>query len=535
MANQGARPPPPPPGVGGRPPGPPPGMMPDPAQQPFRIPRRSDLTQETPLSESECRKRLTEYSVFTLHKPESLGHEKTSWRSVDRVEESYSQEDIRAMIRNLDLRSQRSVPEKKGALYPNQHTQVTKLLDELKMQDRNQPDFETTIAQIDTVTRSVKNAPIKRGVVHTKETATITIYVKRAPRPGVNAMTLFNNIEQQKRFRPQQQQPNQGPTGMPQPMRQGPGPGSFAAMPPGGPGPFPARPPVGQGVQEGRPVKLGNGGPIDGFIRVSPKKQNEKKAKKGGKPKKRSSIDSDSDSDSSRSSGSSSRSSNLSDSDGSRSTSPSDFSVLSRARKGRSKKPNRPRIELSPHRSPLRRPQSITPPPDLSSLPIIEAYKRGLADQQPQRLITVPRSRDESMYVNVPDSQIKYDERPRIARRIIDPRNYDPIPRRIVYPHALEDEQRRAREEQVGDWMYEHHERQRYEPFNRDQVLRRMREEEALPPRRDLGGERLRRREDAAFPRTHSNDFRHVDSLGGIARGYATRRSPSPLRRFRPR
>ena len=75
---------------------------------------------------------------------------------------------------------------------PFQQGQVSRLLDELMTGDRD-GNFEWSLAQLHS--KVIIN---KKGQ---KETSTITVYTKRAPREDLNPIGLFNTIKREKQVR----------------------------------------------------------------------------------------------------------------------------------------------------------------------------------------------------------------------------------------------------------------------------------------------------------------------------------------------
>jgi hypothetical protein len=166
--------------------------------------RISDITPALALTEDYCRRQLTTYEVYTLRKAEPLptiekkdvnktsrsssskSAPKPSWQRVVINQEAFDQKDIITQIKKLDQTTQ-SLTTKKAALFPNQNTQVTKLLDE-KIATEFDPAFTWTVAQLsrkETTNRSTGN----------KETQTMTLYLKRAPVAGADTISIFRNIE----------------------------------------------------------------------------------------------------------------------------------------------------------------------------------------------------------------------------------------------------------------------------------------------------------------------------------------------------
>ena len=166
--------------------------------------RSSDITPAPALTEDYCRRQLTTYEVYTLRKAEPLptiemkdvnktsrsssskSAPKPSWQRVVINQETFDQKDIITQIKKLD-QTTRSLTTKKAALFPNQHTQVTKLVDE-KIATEFDPAFTWTLAQL-------SRKEITNRSTGNKETQTMTIYLKRAPVAGVDTIFIFRNIE----------------------------------------------------------------------------------------------------------------------------------------------------------------------------------------------------------------------------------------------------------------------------------------------------------------------------------------------------
>lgn len=211
---RGPPPPPPPPlGASGPPPFPIPRFAPGdpPPPPPFGASgtvRISDITPGPALTEDYCRRQLTIYEVYTLRKAEPLptieekdsnktsrsssskSAPKPSWQRVLINREAFDQKDIIKQIKKLD-QTTRSVTTKKAALFPNQHTQVTNLVDE-KIATEIDPAFTWTLAQLDrkeVTNRSTGN----------KETQAMIVYLKRALSPGVDPISIFSNIERNRK------------------------------------------------------------------------------------------------------------------------------------------------------------------------------------------------------------------------------------------------------------------------------------------------------------------------------------------------
>ncbi|KAH8801611.1 hypothetical protein F5884DRAFT_521171 [Xylogone sp. PMI_703] len=196
-------PPPPPPGYQGPPPGqqgPPPPPPPPGNQMPMRPLANStrivDITPRQPLTERDCRKNLTTYDAYTMRKvPPADPNEKATWMRVEIVKEPLAQDVVALRVKKLDEQKEKrkDITEKKAALYPNQQGQIARLLDELMSNERD-PNFEWSLAQLERKEGILR----EKGRKDRRETRSITLYVKRSPIPGVNAMVVFQMHEKAK-------------------------------------------------------------------------------------------------------------------------------------------------------------------------------------------------------------------------------------------------------------------------------------------------------------------------------------------------
>ncbi|KAF7924109.1 uncharacterized protein EAE97_010721 [Botrytis byssoidea] len=180
------------PGQGGPPPGGRGQSLPQ-MQMPMRPRHESshvvdlNASEKRPLDDAAYRKLLTTHTVFSIRKVVPTGKEKSTWAKAIVTEEALSQEDIVAQLKKLKDSSQ-TITDKKGALYPNQQSQVNKLLDRLKNEESDQ-HFDWSLVQLDRRERSSNKV---------RETVLITVIVKRSPRDEVNATALFTIIDRQK-------------------------------------------------------------------------------------------------------------------------------------------------------------------------------------------------------------------------------------------------------------------------------------------------------------------------------------------------
>ncbi len=231
---------------------------------------------------------------------------KLDWQRVVVTQEGYEQEDILKKIKALAKR--KSIADKKAELPPHMNHQVNVLLDE-KNNFECDKAFIWTLTQLDRRTWTNKNT-------NRRETETLTLFLKRAPRADVNVTVVYNNIERAK-LQQNRPQPQPQPKPQPQPQQQfPPQPRAQSQGPPGTPkGPGKVGPPPVQIVHGGpkNGGKFGGKGGPDDVIHVietgGPQRKAGKTVYKGGK-----SVNCRSDDDrSSRSSQSSS--SSCSDSD----------------------------------------------------------------------------------------------------------------------------------------------------------------------------------------------------------------------------
>jgi len=231
MANVNSRGPPPPPPVGSMTRGLPAGVVqvdnhpgqgrqgqfpgaayPHPAQFPRQNPsfgqniiinnstRISDITTPKVESAEYCQRQLTSYEAHTLQKHQAPETEeyieerrdskssksskwpKSTWERVTITQDRFAREDIVKEIRRLD-RTSRPVTEKKARLFPHQRQQVTNLLDDKLANEVDPQNFEWTLSQLKRTEITNKES--------NRETATITLYLKRAPRPDVHVIQLY--------------------------------------------------------------------------------------------------------------------------------------------------------------------------------------------------------------------------------------------------------------------------------------------------------------------------------------------------------
>lgn len=208
MSRRGPPPPPPAPEVRGRPqppagfidlnrrapppPLPPPGAMrpgpplplPPPAPPIINSVQVSDITPRKNLTADDCRKKLTSYTCFSIRK--LVTTDQGTWAKAEFIHEVLAPEEIAKQLKRLNEKGP-SVAEKKAKLFPFQHGQVTRVLDNQINSDRD-PNFEWSLAQLDREERRLKD-PKK------KETTSIIVYLKRTPAKGVDPIALQQAIE----------------------------------------------------------------------------------------------------------------------------------------------------------------------------------------------------------------------------------------------------------------------------------------------------------------------------------------------------
>lgn len=196
--NTGDRPAPPPmPTFNPRGPSPPPSLG---LRETVKI---SDIRPVPVLTKEYCRQQLTTYELYTLRKaaPVSTVAEKAhsekrklaskpTWERVLITREAFDQKDIIKQIKDLDKKSP-PVTTKRIALFPNQQTQISKLIDE-KAAAESDSAFTWTLVQLDrkeVTNRSTGN----------RETQTMSVYLKRALTEAVDPISIFNSIEMGKK------------------------------------------------------------------------------------------------------------------------------------------------------------------------------------------------------------------------------------------------------------------------------------------------------------------------------------------------
>ena len=155
------------------------------------------------VDEDACRKQSTNYKAFTIRKSSQNNPKiKPTWAVAEVTEERFSQDEIAKQIKKLN-KTRPSVAEKMTDLAPFQHKQVTKLLDDLITQQYD-PNFQWSVVQLDRRERALKHGK--------RETTTVHVYLKRAPRVDQNPVVLLQHIERNKaaRLGEEQRPPPQG-------------------------------------------------------------------------------------------------------------------------------------------------------------------------------------------------------------------------------------------------------------------------------------------------------------------------------------
>jgi hypothetical protein len=174
-------------------------------------PQIQDITPKPLKDDAYFRKQLTTYDVVTIKPLVSEKEDKISkksrskdgkkkilkWEKCTVSKALFATKDVTEKIKKLD--SKRKVVDRKAALFPNQTTQIDTYLEEqnLKEMDRK---FEWTLAQLEQ--KVVTNTAGKR------QTASMTLYLKRAPRQEVDPKALFMNQQQRMQELPFQGHPN---------------------------------------------------------------------------------------------------------------------------------------------------------------------------------------------------------------------------------------------------------------------------------------------------------------------------------------
>ena len=138
------------------------------------------------IREQDSLEQYTSFELYAIRKAPVMDEqkEKTTWAKAEITKESFDQKDIIERINQLD-RSQGPVAAIKEALFPFQQGQVNQLLVERNEAEVDQK-FEWSIVQI-----SRKERTIKHG---RKETTLMNVFLKRAPRRGVNLLTLQSDL-----------------------------------------------------------------------------------------------------------------------------------------------------------------------------------------------------------------------------------------------------------------------------------------------------------------------------------------------------
>lgn len=183
--------------------GPAPGPPPVPQQPVIRNSiKYSDITPRRPLSEDDCRKKLTTYQMFNIRKHA----DGNTWAKAEFIRDYLPSEDCKKQIKRINEAGP-SVAERKAKLYPNQQGQVTKLLDDSINNERDS-NFEWSLAQLEREERKIKGGK--------KETTTITVYLKREPVQDIGCLALFTAIDRAQNERNEQLlRPPQPPPGHP--------------------------------------------------------------------------------------------------------------------------------------------------------------------------------------------------------------------------------------------------------------------------------------------------------------------------------
>ena len=160
-------------------------------------------------TEKDFRNELTIYEVYKISPSKILGSEKKemtekdkkdkkdkgtsekkgSWTEALQIQQFFKKKDIETTIKRLDARD--SATKKMKELGPNQTAQISYILDNKMLQDRDR-QFEWIVAQLE---RDFYPAD-KNGK---KFTRSITVYLKRCPKDNVNCMDLVQRRKMQER------------------------------------------------------------------------------------------------------------------------------------------------------------------------------------------------------------------------------------------------------------------------------------------------------------------------------------------------
>lgn len=157
--------------------------------------RLVDNTPRKVLTEEECRTNMTTYEAWTIRKADPPGHAGQTWARTQQTKEAFSQSDIIKHIKELRAKGP-NVVRKQEQLFANQKTTITQLLDGLKTNERDPTQFELTLADLE---RNI--APVKHrgtGAKKEKETTSIVLFVKRAPRSDCTALSIHHQQQQAK-------------------------------------------------------------------------------------------------------------------------------------------------------------------------------------------------------------------------------------------------------------------------------------------------------------------------------------------------
>ena len=153
------------------------------------------------MDEIGCRKELTTYKAYTLHKSIPLtSKDKPTWARITIDEERLDHDELVKAVDKLNNvkndKQYKSVTEKKQGLKPNQSEQVTKLLDDLALREKDY-NFEWTLAQISSKISNPKKSGVK------PETLAMTVYFKRAPVKNANVTSLYQQDIERRLMREQ--------------------------------------------------------------------------------------------------------------------------------------------------------------------------------------------------------------------------------------------------------------------------------------------------------------------------------------------
>ena len=141
----------------------------------------------TPTVDDDAKKDKDSKKRSAFTKDKKSDSKKETWTKALIVQEVLSPDAIAKAIKKLDERE--DVAKKLRELGQNQRTQVSNVLDEKILQDRD-IQFAWEIAQL--------HRDLKKDSSGNNKTKCITLYLKRAPKPDVDPMEIMRRREMQK-------------------------------------------------------------------------------------------------------------------------------------------------------------------------------------------------------------------------------------------------------------------------------------------------------------------------------------------------